>query len=71
MDRPAEVNRFQHAGISNALLLNLAENHLEVLLRALRFSAALHGNFGDFFGGKHGNSHNGRWQLLLTKNAAA
>jgi hypothetical protein len=71
MDRSAEVNRFQHAGISNAPRLNLAENHLEVLLRALRFSAALHGNFGDFFGGKLGNSHNGRWQLLLTKNAAA
>ena len=71
MDRPAEVNRFQHAGISNAPRLNLAENHLEVLLRALRFSAALHGNFGGFFGGKLGNSHNGRWQLLLTKNAAA
>jgi len=52
-------HRFQHAGVPNAPRLNLAGNHLEALLRALRFPAALHANFGDFSGGKLGNRHVG------------
>ena len=31
----------------------------------------IHANFGSFFGGKLGNGHIGRWQLLSTENAAA